>query len=81
MNGPPTTTADSGSQGGHKNQQTPVSVLSMMGNKRAESTDKGFENKKLKMLIGNLRNQDINNSKGPRYLNTIESEGNLPTAG
>jgi hypothetical protein len=37
-------------------------------------------NAKLKLLIGNLRNPDAKN-RGPRYLNTIESEGNLPTYG
>jgi len=51
------------------------------GTGRAESSDKGMD-RKLKMLIGSLRNHDANNaSRGPRYLNTIESEGNLPTAG
>jgi len=34
---------------------------------------------KVKMLIGNLRNPQQTSASKPRYLNTIESEGNLPT--
>lgn len=36
-----------------------------------------LDKNKLKLILGNLRNDT--NQPRPRYLNTIESEGNLPT--
>lgn len=46
-------------------------------NKHSSSEQSTRDNQKLKYLIHNLRNNG--GSQNPRYLNTIESEGNLPT--
>ena len=53
-----------------------IAIKSNPGQQKPSILDKN----KLKLILGNLRNDNSNQNKNnfrPRYLNTIESEGNL----
>ena len=59
------------------NSTADTSLRVLPGSQISKDSSHLIDKTKLKLILGNLRN--YNNQPRPRYLNTIESEGNLPT--